>query len=48
MTREQGTAFDEILDYPDQVLLDLLMGNMQSSDQSVNMIVKRIREAVTS
>lgn len=48
MTREQGAAFDEILDYPDQVLLDLLMGNMQSSDQSVNMIVKRIREAVTN
>jgi succinate dehydrogenase flavin-adding protein (antitoxin of CptAB toxin-antitoxin module) len=48
MTREQGAAFNEILEYPDQVLLDLLMGNMQSSDQSVNMIVQRIREAVTN
>ena len=48
MTREQRAVFNEILDYPDQVLLDLLMGNMQSSDPSVNMLVKRIREAATT
>ena len=48
MTEEQGTAFSEILDYPDQVLLDLLMGKMQSSDTSVNMIVERIRKTATA
>ena len=48
MTEEQGTVFNTILDYPDQVLLDLLMGKMQSSDTSVNRIVEHIREAVSA
>ena len=45
MTHEQGALFSTVLDYPDQVLLDLLMGEMQSSDQAVNSLVSQIRQA---
>ena len=43
MTPEQGDVFSAILDYPDQVLFDLLLGNMQSSDASVNRLVTEIQ-----
>ena len=43
MSPGQGAVFSEILDYPDQVLLDLLMGNMQSSDAAINSMVADIR-----
>lgn len=43
MTSEQGTLFNEILDYPDQVLFDLLLGNMQSSDKRVSGLVAEIQ-----
>ncbi len=45
MSVEQCASFSEILEYPDHVLLDLLTGNMQSTDQSVNALVKCIRQA---
>ena len=45
MSPEQGAVFSQILDYPDQVLLDLLMGNMRSSDGGVNSLVDDIRAA---
>jgi len=47
MSQQQDAVFNEVLDYPDQVLLDLLMGNMQSTDQSVNALVNNIRQATT-
>ena len=43
MSPEQSTAFGAILDYPDQVLFDLLLGNMQSSDAGINSLIADIR-----
>ena len=43
MSPQQGEVFSEVLDYPDQVLFDLLLGNMQSSDARVNRLVSEIR-----
>ncbi len=48
MSPQTGAVFSDVLDYPDKVLLDLLMGEMQSSDQSVNALVQSIRQATTS
>ena len=47
MTQQQGAVFSEVLDYPDKVLLDLLMGEMQSTDRSIDALVKSIRQATT-
>ncbi|MBT8130202.1 MAG: succinate dehydrogenase assembly factor 2 [Gammaproteobacteria bacterium] len=44
MSHEQGALFSEVLDYPDQVLLDLLLGNMQSSDVRVNSMITEIQK----
>ena len=44
MSQEQGALFSEVLDYPDQVLLDLLLGNMQSSDVRVNNMITEIQK----
>ena len=43
MSQQQGDLFGEVLDYPDQVLFDLLLGNMQSSDARVNRLVSEIQ-----
>ena len=43
MSPQQGDIFSEVLDYPDQVLFDLLLGNMQSSDARVNRLVNEIQ-----
>jgi len=43
MSQQQGDLFGEVLDYPDQVLFDLLLGNMQSSDVRVNRLVSEIQ-----
>ena len=43
MSKQQGDIFSEVLDYPDQVLFDLLLGNMQSSDARVNKLVSEIQ-----
>ncbi|UCB54634.1 MAG: succinate dehydrogenase assembly factor 2 [Thiotrichales bacterium] len=43
MSADQGAVFNEILDYPDQVLFDLLLGNMQSSDDNVNRLIRDIQ-----
>jgi antitoxin CptB len=45
MTPQQGTVFTAVLDYPDQVLLDLLLGNMQSNDTEVNSLITAIQQA---
>jgi len=45
LSPEQSAAFNAILDYPDQVLFDLLMGNMQSSDAGVNQLISDIQAA---
>ena len=43
MSQQQGDVFSEVLDYPDQVLFDLLLGNMQSSDAGVNSLITEIQ-----
>lgn len=43
LSQQQGDIFSEVLDYPDQVLFDLLLGNMQSSDARVNRLVSEIQ-----
>ena len=43
MTERQGSVFRNVLDYPDQVLFDLLLGNMQSSDTEVNRLIEDIQ-----
>jgi antitoxin CptB len=43
MSAQQADIFSEVLDYPDQVLFDLLLGNMQSSDARVNRLVSAIQ-----
>jgi len=44
---ESGRAtFERLLDYPDTTLLQLLMGQMQSSDRDVAHVVEHIRNSV--
>ncbi len=43
MSPEQGAVFSDVLDYPDQVLFDLLLGNMQSSDQRIKQLIAEIQ-----
>ena len=45
MSRQQGAIFSRVLNYPDQVLLDLLLGNMQSSDADVNSLIIEIQDS---
>lgn len=44
---EQST-FLRLLDYPDQTLLELLMGRMKPSDKDVVHVIKAIRSASQS
>lgn len=40
-------TFDQVLDYPDQLLFDLFLGHMQSSDNSVSDLVQTIRQSAS-
>ncbi len=44
----QQQRFEQLLEYPDNVLLDYLMLKMISMDRETNHVVKRIRAALTS
>lgn len=46
LTILQSELFETLLDYPDQVLFDLLMDKMQASDDGIAKLIKRIRKAV--
>lgn len=48
MTEKQGAVFSEVLEYPDQVLFDLLLGNMQSSNADVNQLISEIQRVYQS
>jgi antitoxin CptB len=41
-------TFERLLDYPDATLLQLLMGQMQSSDKDVAHVVEHIRNSARS
>lgn len=47
LNAQQSELFVKVLDYPDQVLFDLLMEKMQSSDDSVAKLVERIRKSIS-
>ena len=44
LTAEQKQTFELLLSYPDQTLLDLLLGNSVSSDLSITAIVQKIQK----
>ena len=44
LTQQQNKSFELLLSYPDQTLLDLLLGNAVSSDTSMSAIVEQIRQ----
>ena len=46
LTPEQSQVFYALLDYPDQVLFDLLLDKAKATDESVADIINRIRLAV--
>jgi antitoxin CptB len=43
---EQKDLLDAMLEYPDQLLFDLLLGNMISSDQDIAQLVETIRHVI--
>jgi antitoxin CptB len=42
---EQKKVFDNILDYPDQVLYDLLLEKMNTADKAIAEIITMVRKA---
>jgi len=40
--------FTALLDYPDAVLLELLMGRMQAADGDMSKLIREIRDAATN
>ena len=47
LDRLQQHTFSRLLDYPDDVLLELLMGRMAPADKDVAHIVQEIRNTTT-
>jgi antitoxin CptB len=43
---KQKQLLDAMLEYPDQLLFDLLLGNMISSDKDIDQLVTRIRHTL--
>jgi len=48
LTQSQKQSFELLLSYPDQTLLDLLLGNSVSSDSSIANLVQQIRTTAIS
>ena len=42
---KKSELFETLLDYPDQVLFDLLMDKMQASDEDIAKLIENIRKA---
>jgi len=47
LSPQQKQSFELLLSYPDQTLLDLLLGNAVSSDPSIASIVQQIQSTST-
>ncbi|MDH5484307.1 MAG: succinate dehydrogenase assembly factor 2 [Gammaproteobacteria bacterium] len=45
---EQRCLLDQMLDYPDQLLFDLFLANIQSSDKGISELVTTIRQSLTA
>jgi antitoxin CptB len=43
LSTQQKQSFELLLSYPDQTLLDLLLGNSVSSDPAISIIVQQIQ-----
>jgi antitoxin CptB len=41
-------AFNQLLDYPDAVLFDLLMGKSVAADEGIASVIEQIRSVATS
>lgn len=48
LSEEDLVIFDRLLDYPDQVLLELFLKQTNSSDKEINQFVERIRIATNA
>jgi len=44
---QQKEVLNQLLDYPDQLLFDLFLGHMQSSDNHVSDLVQTIRQSAS-
>ncbi len=44
LNTEQKQVFEMLLSYPDQTLLDLLLGNSVSSDKAIASLVQQIQK----
>lgn len=44
----EKNTFDQLLDYPDQLLFDLLLGHQAPSDPYVAQLIQHIRQSVQS
>ncbi len=47
LPEEAKNAFNRLLDYPDNVLLELLLGRTISSDQEIQGVIQKIRTLTT-
>ena len=47
LSAEEKEIFDQVLDYPDQLLFDLFLGYMESSDNNVSKLVQTIRQSAS-
>lgn len=43
LSQQQKDSFELLLSYPDQTLLDLLLGNSASSDPAISSLVQQIQ-----
>jgi len=48
LNEQETTLFHQLLDYPDPLLFDLLLGHMPSTDRNISQLVSRIRNAITA
>jgi len=47
LSAQQKDILNQVLDYPDQLLFDLFLGHMQSSDNNVSDLVQTIRQSAS-
>jgi len=45
LNKAEKEIFNQVLDYPDQLLFDLFLGHMESSDIKVSDLVQTIRQS---
>lgn len=46
LNMQQKNLLDQMLDYPDQLLFDLFLGHMNSSDKEISQLVTYIRHSI--